>query len=276
MDRLFVLPFDHRSTFTTSLFGFEYPLKTLAQKKAVKDMKKVVFDAFVLAHNQYKNSEDMAILVDEEFGSSIIKDAQNNMIQLIVSVERSGQLFFQFEHGNNFGIHLKHLKPTYAKALIRYDASQKIGNEIQNKRLKRFNDFCAQNDIKWMLEPLMTGNGDKFRQIKITVQQMKSYGINPDIWKVEGLKNIKQWKELYKLTNTDLIVLGRGESKKMVESWIKTAASSGVVKGFAIGRTVFFDVLEDLRDKKITRSQAVQKIANNYLHFIRLFEKYED
>ncbi|HAN06583.1 MAG: hypothetical protein UU40_C0021G0018 [Candidatus Uhrbacteria bacterium GW2011_GWD2_41_121] len=275
MDRLFILPFDHRSTFTTNLLGFEYPPKAAAQKKAVKEMKQVVFDAFLLAHNQYEHSEDMAILVDEEFGTSILKEAKDQLIPLIVSVEKSGQLFFQFEYGNAFGSHIKKWDPTYAKALVRFDAKQKQGNEIQNKRLKRLNDFCKTNDQKWLIEPLMTGKGSQFEQMKTGIKQMRKARIDPDVWKVEGLSKPKQWQELYKLAKSDIVVLGRGASKEQVEKWIIAAAKSGVVSGFAIGRTIFFSTLEKLRDKKITRKQAVETIAKNYLSFIRLWERNE-
>ncbi|MFH1611445.1 MAG: DUF2090 domain-containing protein [Patescibacteria group bacterium] len=275
MDRLFILPFDHRSTFTTTLLGFDYPPKTASQKKAVTDMKRVVFDGFLLAHNKYEHSEDMAILVDEEFGKSILQEAQKQLIPFALSIEKSGQLFFQFEYGNKFGAHIQNWNPAYAKALVRFDPKQKQGNEIQNKRLKRLHDFCKTNDQKWLIEPLMTGKGTRFGQMKTCVQQMRKAGINPDVWKIEALESKKQWQELYKIAKADLILLGRGASKKQVEDWVIVAAKSGAVCGFAIGRTIFFSTLEKLRDKKITRKQAVEAIANNYLSFIRLWEKYE-
>ncbi len=275
MDRLFILPFDHRSTFAKKLLGFDYPLKTAAQKRKVAEMKQVVFDGFLLAHDQYEHSEDMGILVDEEFGNSIIKEAQDQMITFALSVEKSGQLFFQFEHGNNFGKYIESRRPTYAKALVRYDLDQKDGNKIQNSRLKRLNDWCIKHDQKWFIEPLMTGKGSQFKQMKKTISQMHRNGIDPDLWKLEGLSYPKQWQELYKIAKGDLIILGRGETKKHVEDWIVAAAKSGVVSGFAIGRTIFYKPLEQFRDKKITRKQAVEKIAKNYLHFIRLWEKHE-
>ena len=85
----------------------------------------------------------------------------------------------------------------------------------------------------------------------------------------------KQWKEIYKVAKSDLVILGRGASKAKVEDWIIAAAKSGVVSGFAIGRTIFYKPLEQFKDKKITRKQAVEKIAKNYLYFIKLWEKHE-
>ncbi len=275
MDRLFILPFDHRSTFAKKLLGFDYPPKTAARRRKVSEMKKVVFDGFLLARNQYEHSEDMGILVDEEFGASIIREAKDQMITFAMSVEKSGQLFFQFEHGNSFGKHLESKRPTYAKALVRYDLDQKEGNRIQNSRLKRLNDWCDHHDQKWMIEPLMTGKGPQYKQMKKAIAQIRKAGVDPDLWKLEGLTYPKQWQQIYKIAKGDLIVLGRGETKKHVEDWVTAAAKSGVVSGFAIGRTIFFKPLEQLRDKKITRKQAVEKIAKNYLHFIKLWEKHE-
>jgi len=275
MDRLFILPFDHRSTFAKKLLGFDYPLKTAAQKRKVAEMKKVVFDGFLLARNQYEHSEDMGILIDEKFGSSIIKEARKKMIPFAMSTEKSGQLFFQFEYGNEFSSHIKSQRPTYAKALVRYDLNQKEGNKIQNARLKRLNDWCKQHDQKWLNEPLMTGKGSRFKQMKKAIIEMRRTGLDPDVWKVEGLSYPKQWREIYKVAKGDIVVLGRGAGKKQVEDWIIAASKSGVVSGFAIGRTIFYKSLEQFRDKKITRKQAVEKIAKNYLHFIRLWEKHE-
>jgi len=43
--------------------------------------------------------------------------------------------------------------------------------------------------------------------------------------------------------------------------------------GFAVGRTVFWDPLIDLRDKKITREAAVNEISRRYQDFVNVFEQ---
>jgi hypothetical protein len=43
--------------------------------------------------------------------------------------------------------------------------------------------------------------------------------------------------------------------------------------GFAVGRTTFWDPLISYRDNKITRPEAVAKIAASYREWVDLFEK---
>ena len=45
----------------------------------------------------------------------------------------------------------------------------------------------------------------------------------------------------------------------------------GGVVGFAVGRTVFKQPLVDLHEKKISREEAIQKIASNFKSFADLF-----
>lgn len=272
MSKILILPFDHRSTFAKTLLGFEYPT-TKSEAKQVTKMKSVVWDGFLLARKYTADKNKLAIMVDEEFGSSIIKKARRMKIPLAVSTEKSGQEIYTFEHGDNFGRQLTKIKPTYAKALVRYNPAQAKVNKTQLARLKKLSNFCQKNKIGFMLEPLVEGKGSKLALMERSMKQMLKAGIKPTLWKLEGLEKASEWKKIDLFTKVDIVVLGRGETKKAVENWITEAAKSGIVDGFAIGRTIFFKPLEEYRDKKIDRKTAVEKIAKNYLHFINLWEK---
>ena len=272
MSKILILPFDHRSTFTKNLLGFDYP-PTKSQAKQVIKMKKVVFDAFLLARKQTTDKNKLAILIDEEFGVAIIKKARRLKINLAISTEKSGQELFTFEHGDDFGKHLTKLKPTYAKALVRYNPAQTAKNKIQLSRLKKLSNYCQKNKIGFMFELLVAGKGSQLELMERSMKQVIKAGIKPTLWKIEGLPKASDWKTIDALTKADIIVLGRGESKMAVEKWITEAAKSDIVDGFAIGRTIFFKPLEEYRDKKINRTTAVEKITKNYLHFINLWGK---
>jgi len=124
-----------------------------------------------------------------------------------------------------------------------------------------------------MFELLVAGKGSQLELMERSMKQVIKAGIKPTLWKIEGLPKASDWKTIDALTKADIIVLGRGESKKAVEKWITEAAKSDIVDGFAIGRTIFFKPLEEYRDKKINRTTAVEKITKNYLHFINLWGK---
>ncbi|MCH8049492.1 DUF2090 domain-containing protein [Patescibacteria group bacterium] len=237
-------------------------------------MKRVVFDAFLKIHKTDPYPEHLAILIDEEFGSDIIKQARAGKIHFALSTEKSGQQVYQFEYGRDFRKHLMKLRPTYAKALVRYNIANKKDNALQRKRLKVLSNFCQKEGLGLMLEILLTGQGSRLEQMKIAMKEMIRAGIRPTVWKMEGLPNAAQWKQIGKLTDARIIVLGRGETKAGVEAWVKAAAQSGAVDGFAIGRTIFFRALEQYRDKKIDRKAAISRIAKNYQHFIELWRRH--
>jgi myo-inositol catabolism protein IolC len=43
--------------------------------------------------------------------------------------------------------------------------------------------------------------------------------------------------------------------------------------GFAIGRSIWWDALKGFLDKELDRDAAATKIADNYLHFVDVYEK---
>ncbi|MFH1631821.1 MAG: DUF2090 domain-containing protein [bacterium] len=268
---LFILPFDHRSSFC-KLLGFEYPVNK-KQAKVVARMKNIVFDAFLEARKQVDRPDEHAILVDEEFGSAILKKARRQKIRFAQTVEKSGQKVFDFDYGADFGKRLLKFKPEFAKALVRYNPNQHAVNKTQNAKLKKLSRFCRQNHIKLMLEVLVEGKGDRSALVTRSIKQIQKAGVDPAIWKIEGLEKVSDWRAVRRETDDPAIVLGRGESRHEVEKWIKTAAKSGDATGFAIGRTIFAKPIADYAAHKIDRETAVEKISNNYLHFINLWER---
>ena len=272
MEPLFILPFDHRANFAVGLLKSEYPAsKKIAAQ--VKSLKKIVFEGFLEARTKYKGTGATGVLIDEEFGSAIIAQAQKKGIPVAVSTEKSGQKLFQFEHETNWKEVLKSLRPTFAKTLVRYDIAQKKENLEQNKRLKHLSDFCEEEGIDLMMEVLMTGGGSREKEMAVMMQEMQRIGIRPTVWKVEGLDSSTAWKRIRKVTQIPIIVLGRAGSKKEVDAWLIAAAKSKVVQGFAVGRSIFEKPLQDFLAGKIDREATVKKIAQNYLGFIKAYEK---
>jgi len=293
--QLYVLPFDHRSSFAKTLLELGYPTKP-ADKNEVARYKKIVYDAFQVAQKRHRHCECLGLLVDEEFGSEILKKAKKAEQNFAVSTEKSGQQVYRFEFGTHFKKHIEKYDPIFAKALIRYNPANKKDNETQNKRLKQLNDYLDKAGVKFMLEPLIIpteaelkkakGNKRIFDKTKRpalmikTIKELHAAGVEPDVWKIEAMDKRSDWNKVIKAIrdtrqrrHVGIIVLGRGEDKKVVDGWLKLAAKTGKINGFAVGRTVFFKPLADYRDGKIKRQQAVDRIANNYTRLIKNWEK---
>ena len=68
------------------------------------------------------------------------------------------------------------------------------------------------------------------------------------------------------------VLLGRGASTQKVEQWLQAASSVEGFIGFAIGRSIWWDALKAFLADDLDRSAAASQIADNYLHFIGVYE----
>ena len=72
---LFILPFDHRSTFEKGMFGIENEdLLTPDVIDKMKEEKQIIYEGFKKAVEEKIEKEFAAILVDEQFGDKILKE----------------------------------------------------------------------------------------------------------------------------------------------------------------------------------------------------------
>jgi myo-inositol catabolism protein IolC len=293
---LYVQPFDHRGSFQTKMFGWQSPLSDV-QTAEIAGAKRVIYDGFLAALAGGVPKEKAAILVDEHFGAAILRDATSKNIVTACPAEKSGQEEFDFEYGEDFARHIEALDPTFCKVLVRYNPEgDRALNKRQAARLKRVSDFlAARGRSRFMFELLVPAekiqldrlNGDKKaydrelrpRLMIKAIGELQDSGVDPDVWKVEGLDRREDYERLVETAraggrhNVGCIVLGRGEDDRKVREWLGVAATVPGFIGFAIGRTVFWDPLVAWRSKQATRDQTVAEIAKRYREFVDLFER---
>ena len=71
---LYILPFDHRGTFLAKMLGAKGP-PTAEQAAAIAAMKQVIYDGFRAALAGGVPRDKAGILVDEQFGADVLRDA---------------------------------------------------------------------------------------------------------------------------------------------------------------------------------------------------------
>ncbi len=282
---LLILPFDHRSTFAKGLLGYQYPLNR-KQAKKVTELKEIIYSAFKQSLKKYKDTSNFGILIDEDYGSGIIRDGKKYDFAVAVTTEKSGKKEYQFQYGNDFGKHLLKYKPEYAKALVRYNPANKEINKRQLKRLARLSKFCKKSNLSLLFELLVPPTEADLKRAgsqksydhglrnDLTVKAIKEIRkfVDVDIWKLEGTSKAGWKRILPTLEEGDrVIVLGRGQDMKHVKKWLEDAAGFPEVIGFAVGRTVFAKPLTDFIEKKITKKQATERIAKNFHALVRLW-----
>jgi myo-inositol catabolism protein IolC len=292
---LYVLPFDHRGSFQTKLFGWKGALNE-QQTAEIAAAKQVIYDGFKAALAAGVPKSKAGILVDEQFGAAILRDASKNGYQTACPAEKSGQDEFDFEYGEDFAKHIEMFQPTFCKVLVRYNPEgDKALNQRQVSRLKRLSDdLHGKSKSKFMFELLVPPeeaqlkkvNGDKKaydQKIRPglmvqAIQHLQDAGVEPDVWKIEGLDRREDCVRVVDAARRNgrskvgCIVLGRGEDDRKVREWLTIAAPVPGFIGFAVGRTTFWDPLVDCRAKKTTREAAVAEIARRYREWVGIFE----
>jgi myo-inositol catabolism protein IolC len=292
---LYILPFDHRGSFQAKLFGWKPPLSD-AQTAEIARAKQVIYEGFQSALVAGVPKEKAGILVDEQFGAAILKQATAEDIVTACPAEKSGQEEFDFEYGEDFARHIEAFDPTFCKVLVRYNPEgDRALNRRQAARLKRLSDFlAAKNRSRFMFELLVPAEKAQLDKLKgdqktydlelrpslmvEAIRELQDAGVNPDLWKVEGLDRREDCQRIVAAARAGgrdqvgCIILGRGEDDRKVRDWLGIAAEVPGFIGFAVGRTVFWDPLVAWRSRKATREQAVAEIAARYREYVDLFE----
>lgn len=290
---LFILPFDHRSSFA-KLFGFTNPNLSPEEKEIITNAKEIIYVAFKKAVDQGISKEQAAILIDEEYGDKIIKDAINQNYNVILTTEKSGQKEFTFEYGDEFKKHIEKYKPIFVKALIHYNPDDDpLSKMRQQQKLEILSNYCHQNSYKFLLEVLVSPTTQQLKDVSgnskrydiearpnltaKAIEELQNADIEPDIWKIEGMENEDSYKivalqaQKGERKNVGIVILGRAENQEKVEQWIKTGNKIKGIVGFAVGRTIFWSPLTEYKNGKIEKEKVIETISNNFVHFYHIF-----
>jgi len=292
---LYILPFDHRGSFQTKMFGWKGSL-TSEQTAQIAAAKRVIYDGFLAAVAGGVPADRAGILVDEQFGAAILRDASQQGYVIACPAEKSGQEEFDFDYGEDFARHIEKVHPTFCKVLVRYNpAGDRALNERQAARLRRLSEYLhSSTDSLFMFELLVPAeaaeleelHGDKKaydREMRPAlmvqaIHELQDARVEADVWKIEGLDRREDCENVVAAARRNgrdkvsCIVLGRGEDDQKVREWLSIAAAVPGFIGFAVGRTTFWDPLVDFRAGKITREAAVARIADSYREWVDVYE----
>ena len=143
--------------------------------------------------------------------------------------------------------------------------------------------WCRRTD-----EQLASVDGDSDRYdaelrpelMRRAIEDAQNAGIEVDVWKIEGVDEqadaamlAEQARSGEGREGVTCVLLGRGASTEKVEQWLREAAPVEGFIGFAIGRSIWWDALKGFLDEELEREAAASQIAENYLHFVRVYDQ---
>jgi myo-inositol catabolism protein IolC len=295
--KLYILAFDHRGSFQKKMFGIQ-GAPTPEEAEIISDAKRLIFEGMLEAVSRGAEAGATGVLVDEQFGSDIPKRAREHGLKLAMPVEKSGQNEFDFDYGEDFAKHIESFPTDFSKVLVRYNSDDPDVemNQRQLERLKRLADWLHSTGRKFLFELLVPatdgqlasvdGDTDRYdaelrpELMRRAIEDIQNAGIEVDVWKIEGVDEQSDAATLAEQASSGegrggvtCVLLGRGASTEKVEQWLREASPVDGFIGFAIGRSIWWDALKGYLSDELEREAAAAQIADNYLHFVRVYEQ---
>lgn len=146
--------------------------------------------------------------------------------------------------------------------------------------VKRLFDACRRNQLEFLLEVLPSKAGEvDDMTTALVIQRFYDESIFPDWWKLEPLLTVAAWRnvidaiELNDAHTRGIVILGLGETEEKLAQSFSIAATYPLVKGFAVGRTIFADVAQQWFLGAKTDAKAIDEMAKNFQKLCGIWDK---
>jgi 5-dehydro-2-deoxygluconokinase len=155
------------------------------------------------------------------------------------------------------------------KCLVYYHPDDEPGlRESQERQLLRLFDACRKTGHELLIEVIAPpGMPSTPSAVARSLRRLYAVGLRPDWWKLEPVADPEAWREVEAavLENDPYcrgaVLLGLSALHEELLSSFKAAAPFRIVKGFAVGRTIFHDVARDWLANRIDDEAAVAELA---------------
>lgn len=139
---------------------------------------------------------------------------------------------------------------------------------------------CRRNRLEFLLEviPSKVGPVDD-RTTAAIIERFYQIGVYPDWWKLEPMKTEAAWKAASDaITAHDpyvrgIVVLGLGAGEAELAASFAEAARQPLVKGFAVGRTIFAEAARKWMAGAMADEAAIAEMAGNFARLCKTWDK---
>lgn len=269
-----VFAFDHRAQLETM------PGYSLKKGAAFKEL------CLQAALRVQAGQSGYGILCDNRIGRSALHRASGSGLWIGRPAEWPGSrpLELEPELGSDCGTLSEWAREDVVKVLCFChpddDAATRAGQEATVKRLF---EAARRNRLEFLLEiiPSKVASTDD-RTVATLIEQFYAAGIYPDWWKLEPMKTQAAWAnaiaaiEARDRHTRGIVVLGLDAPEAELSASFEVAAGFGLVKGFAVGRTIFGDAARRWLAGEITDADAVEDMAARYRRLCQIWDAARD
>lgn len=272
---------------TMRVFAFDHrmQLEAIASEMGVDEKKIGAFKELCLkaAHQVAGGNAGYGILCDGRLGRDALYQAAGSGLWIGRPAEWPGSrpLTLEPELGPDCGALIEWPTEHVVKVLCFYHPDDDAAmRRSQEETVSRLFTAARRNGLEFLLEviPSKVAATDDETTARI-IDRFYEIGVYPDWWKLEPMKSEAAWRQATDAVKRNdpyvrgIVVLGLEAPHAELEESFKLAAGFDLVKGFAVGRTIFADAARGWLSGKISDEAAVADMAERYDALCRVWDK---
>jgi 5-dehydro-2-deoxygluconokinase len=274
----------HRDHQTMRVFAFDHRLQLEAMEGATTQkigaFKQLCLQAALKVAD---GKPGYGILCDSRLGRDALFQAAGTGLWIGRPAEWPGSrpLSLEPELGPDFGGLQEWPLDHVVKVLCFYHPDDDDATKAaQEDTVRRLFHACRRNRLEMLLEiiPSKVAPTDDQTSAQI-IQRFYDLGIYPDWWKLEPFATDTAWSNAcVAITANDphvrgIVVLGLDAKEDDLAASLALAAKHPLVKGFAIGRTIFGDAARAWLQGQMTDAEAVAQMSDRYARLSATWDK---
>ena len=221
------------------------------------------------------------MLLDGKYGREALFRAVNRF-WIGRPVEEPGSRPLDFEFGGSLAAKLLEWPVGHTiKCLCFYHPDNSTEMKVRQEReLLRLNDAARALGRELLIEIIASKHGPVGDDTTARViARLYTLGIQPDWWKLEAQPSPKAWASIGDIVRTNdplcrgVLLLGLDAQEEDLAKAFSVACDCDLVKGFAVGRTIFGQPATDWFASRIDDREAVDRMAAAFGRLCTLWTK---
>lgn len=221
------------------------------------------------------------MLLDDTYGREALFDASKHPLWIGRPVEQPGSRPLRFEAGADIGSRLVEWPVTHAvKCLAFYHPDDEASLKAEQGRTLRGLYDAARRLGRELLVEIIAGRHGPLEADTVAraLDELYALGIKPDWWKLEPQGSAEAWSAIDEVIGKydpwcrGVVMLGLEAPEAELEQAFRAAAQAPVVRGFAVGRTLFAAPARAWFACRMGDEAAVDEMAERFARLVRIWE----
>jgi 5-dehydro-2-deoxygluconokinase len=221
--------------------------------------------------------EGLGAIIDDRFGSSVLDRLSGSGVWLARPVELPGSRPLAFEGPMGPALALRSWPVEHvAKCLVYYDvADSEALRDAQESALVALQQAARATGREWLLELIPPGGDRSDDVVLAAMQRLYTIGLKPDWWKLPPSAAGDTWKRIgdviraFDKHSRGVLILGLDSSEVDLGRAFAASADEPLVRGFAVGRAIFWSSAERWFQGEASEEQTIRDISNSFVRIVQ-------